>query len=371
MKQLSIEAWGLDDFPDRLDQTEYLYREDIYCLEYYCRLNRLNAKSRIAALARHGSLAVWLKQLEKTGTLPPLKRTSRGLKNFPSYQGSELPIKLIPYNHQAYPASLRRISNPPAWFYLLGQDLVTLKRGPVFCVVGSRRASSYGEAVCCELIKRLAGRPVTIVSGLALGIDGIAHKTALSVGLNSVAVLGCGVDIVYPQANRAIYLALAEHGSILSEWPPGTRPQARFFPSRNRLLSALSDIVVVVEANDKSGSLITAGYAADQSKDVYAVPGSLFLPQSRGCHKLIAEGAQPVESLDCLLDLVADPIDEPVKDLLEFIHFRAPSPEKIREKFGRDALYLVNELELKNELTRRGKNFLLTDRGLARLQKMI
>jgi DNA processing protein len=148
----------------------------------------------------------------------------------------------------------------------------------------------------------LARHRVTVVSGLALGIDTIAHKAALRAGGRTVAVLGSGVDYVYPNQNRGLAQAIAQTGAVISEYPLGTRPEANNFPPRNRIISGLSQGVIVVEAGERSGALITAKYAAEQGREVFAVPGSILNPSSRGCNQLIQAGAHPLLSVEDVLD---------------------------------------------------------------------
>ena len=168
-------------------------------------------------------------------------------------------------------------------------------------IVGARACSSYGKEMAEYFARGLAKEGVGIVSGMARGADGIAQRAALSAGGYSVAVLGCGVDICYPEENRPLYERLWENGCILSEYPPGTLPHSRLFPPRNRIISALSDLVLVIEAREKSGTLITVDMALEQGKDVFAVPGRITDTCSRGCNRLIGNGAGIAVSVAQLL----------------------------------------------------------------------
>jgi DNA processing protein len=189
-----------------------------------------------------------------------------------------------------YPASLRTIAAAPVVLWFRGEPRLA-DAGPCVAVVGSRASSPYGEEAAASIARDLAQAGIGVVSGLARGCDAAAHRAALDAGGPTVAVLGCGVDVVYPAEHRALHAAIGAHGLILSEFPPGMPPLAANFPQRNRIISGLARIVVVVEASERSGSLITARCAADQGRDVMAVPGSIFSDRARGCHALLRDGA--------------------------------------------------------------------------------
>ncbi len=209
---------------------------------------------------------------------------------------------LVPLDDARYPALLRQIADPPPLLYVVGST--DLLQGPALAMVGSRNASTQGAATATAFAHALSAAGITIVSGLALGIDSAAHQGALRAVGSTVAVIGTGADRIYPPRNRALAHLIAEQGCIVSEYPLGTGPLAANFPRRNRLISGLCCAVLVVEAAAQSGSLITAHVAADQGRDVFAIPGSIHAPLSKGCHKLIKEGAKLVESAaDVLLEL--------------------------------------------------------------------
>ncbi len=199
-----------------------------------------------------------------------------------------------------YPANLLHLPNSPPLLYVRGhleqQDRLAV------AVVGTRRVSAYGREVARKIGSELGLNGVTVVSGLALGVDAIAHAAALESGGRTIAVLGSGVDQIYPARNRKLALQIIENGALISEYPIGTKPEARNFPPRNRIISGMSLAVVVVEAAARSGALITASFAADQGRDVYAVPGSILSPGSDGCNRLIQDGAIPVTSPGDLLE---------------------------------------------------------------------
>ena len=207
----------------------------------------------------------------------------------------------------AYPAALLDIPDPPLMLYATGRLDLPLHSAHSLAMVGSRNPTPQGAVNARQLARALADRGVTIVSGLALGVDGAAHQGALDSpasadGLATVAVVGTGLDRVYPRQHHALAHAIAQHGWVLSEYPLGTPPLAANFPRRNRLIAGLAQATLVVEAALHSGSLITARLAAEQGKEVFALPGSIHAPQSRGCHALIREGAMLVESAQDVLD---------------------------------------------------------------------
>ena len=201
----------------------------------------------------------------------------------------------------AYPRLLLEIPDPPTLLYVRGR--VELLNQPALAIVGSRSPTAQGERDSERFAAALAQSGLTIASGLALGIDAAAHRGALSVGGDTVAFLGTGIDRVYPARNHELALAIGAHGAIVSELPIGTPVSAANFPRRNRLISGIARGVLVVEAALQSGSLITARLAAEQGRDVFALPGSIHAPQARGCHLLIKQGAKLV---DCVQDVLEE-----------------------------------------------------------------
>ena len=199
---------------------------------------------------------------------------------------------LLFYTDADYPEQLKNIFDPPPVLYLRG-NRSSLRDVPV-ALVGSRRATPYGLSVAENLALDLAAASVGVVSGMARGIDTAAHRGAIKGGGRTVAVLGCGVDVVYPRENARLVDEIAITGAVISEFPPGSQPEPWHFPVRNRVISGLSRIVVVVEATEKSGALITANVALEQGRDVMAVPGQITAPYSRGPNNLIKQGAAVV-----------------------------------------------------------------------------
>jgi len=198
-------------------------------------------------------------------------------------------VKFYTIGDKAYPKKLKQIDSPPYAIYVKGE----LPREDVLsiAIVGARQCSHYGETMAKLYTKEIADAGLQIVSGMARGIDGISQRTALSLGGKSYGVLGCGVDICYPREHFALYKELEKSGGVISEQPLGMQPLPQFFPARNRIISGLSDVVLVMEAKEKSGSLITADMALEQGKDVYALPGPADSGLSLGCHNLIRQGA--------------------------------------------------------------------------------
>jgi DNA processing protein len=217
--------------------------------------------------------------------------------------------RVLTWRDAVYPWRLAAIPDPPPVLYVRGTLLPADDRA--VAVVGTRRPTYYGRDVAARLAHALAGAGVTVVSGLAKGIDSHAHRGALAAGGRTLAVLGHGPDIVYPPENRRLAAEIEGAGALLTDYPPGAGPEAQHFPPRNRIISGLSAGVLVVEAGEQSGALITCRFAADQGRDVFAVPGPITSPASRGCHRLIQDGAK----------LVLAP-----EDVLEEIDGLAPAP---------------------------------------------
>ncbi|MEZ4520462.1 MAG: DNA-processing protein DprA [Thermomicrobiales bacterium] len=209
-------------------------------------------------------------------------------------------VRILTIDDPDYPRLLREIPHAPAVLYIRGE--LQPEDELALAMVGTRKATAYGADMARRFAHDLGRSDVTVVSGLALGIDTVAHHAAIDAGGRTIAVLGSGVDVVYPSRNRKLAESVVNHGALVSEYPLGTRPDARNFPARNRIISGLSRGVLVVEAPAKSGALITASFAADQGRDVYAIPGSARSPASSGCHNLIRDGATLVTSARQILE---------------------------------------------------------------------
>ncbi len=209
-------------------------------------------------------------------------------------------IRIITFQDDEYPEPLRQIDSPPMLLYSKG-FLHTDDKYAV-AIVGSRLMTEYGRKVAEKIASELARYGITIVSGMARGVDAVSHKGALRAGGRSIAVLGCGLDRPYPYENTELFMALSKSGCVLSEFPMGTAPNKENFPRRNRLISGLSLGVIVVEATKESGSLITANYALEQNKEVFAVPGNITSKSSLGTNELIKKGAKLVQGIDDILE---------------------------------------------------------------------
>ena len=234
-------------------------------------------------------------------------------------------ITILTWDDEDYPNCLKEIDQPPPVLYIRG-TLAAEDKWAV-AVVGTRRVSSYGRQVTEELATYLANNGMTVVSGLARGVDAISHQSALKAGGRTIGVLGCGVDQIYPPEHAQLAGKMIENGAILSDYAPGTPPDAANFPPRNRLISGLCMATVVVEAGETSGALITAQFAVDQGREVFAVPGNILAPQSKGTNRLISQGAHPLLS---------------PRDVLEVLNLtRVPEQREVRK------ILPGNELEAK------------------------
>ncbi len=286
----------------------------------------------------------------------------------------EIRIQYIRQEESGYPEKLKVYKGMPKGLYFLGR--LPDKDRPSVAVVGARRSDSYGNETARTFAKELAAKGVQIISGMAWGIDGMAHEGALEAGGDTFAVLGCGVDICYPAGHRRLYERIMEKGGILSEQPPGMPPIAGHFPARNRIISGLSDLVLVVEAKEKSGSLITADFALDQGKDIFAVPGRVTDARSKGCLNLIRQGAGVADSPQAVLDalgIFSGKNKEPEKILLakeenivySWIRLQPVSLEELVRKTQmpvQKVLRILVELELKGCIREIQKNdYIRTD----------
>jgi DNA processing protein len=214
--------------------------------------------------------------------------------------GRSAAIEPIRWDDERYPPLLRTIADPPPVLWVRGAAAVLTR--PAVAIVGSRAATPYALEVAGRLAGELADRGMLVVSGLARGADGAAHRGCLAAGGATLAILGSGPDVIYPPEHRDLAISLCQDGAVASELGPGAPPLPEHFPLRNRLISGISLAVVVVEANEKSGSLITARYALEQGRDVMAVPGSILGGRNRGSHALLKDGAKVVETADDILE---------------------------------------------------------------------
>ncbi len=268
-------------------------------------------------------------------------------------------ISIVKKEDEEYPENLRLIKNPPEQLYCIG-DIGLLKRR-CLGVVGSRKCSEYGKQTAMKIAKTAAENDIVIVSGMAKGIDSFSHMGALRNGGKTIAVLGCGVDVCYPAENRKLYEEIKQKGLVVSEAEPGKQPLPYLFPLRNRIISGLSEGVTVVEAGTKSGSLITAEIAAEQGKEVFAVPGNINSAYSLGCNKLLTDGARPIAVVDDIfselgmpLKAAAEEMQQLGSDEAKIYRFVKESGEttidEICAKLGKDAFFvngIVAILEIK------------------------
>ncbi|MDE6529482.1 MAG: DNA-processing protein DprA [Lachnospiraceae bacterium] len=280
---------------EELDVREY----ELACRHFLMHVNGIGTTTAIKIVDYYGSARrIW--ELEEKEIWQDQKMSSRQKSNLIERRKrwdmeiewqklGEKGIKVVSCDERIYPGKLREIPNKPFLLYYRGRLPEETK--PCVAVIGARMCSEYGRSAAAEFAAGLAERGIQVVSGMADGIDGIAQRSALEHGGMSYGVLGCGVDICYPLSNRKLYQALLAHGGIISEFLPGTKPEAGHFPLRNRIISGLADLILVIEAKERSGTRITVNMALEQGREVYAVPGRITDELSRGCHRMICDGA--------------------------------------------------------------------------------
>ncbi len=209
-------------------------------------------------------------------------------------------IKIVNISQNYYPYLLKQINNPPIILFYKGDKI---KKSKYFIsIVGTRKNTVYGRDVAKYFAEELSKMGITVVSGLASGIDYYAHNSALKYKGGTIGILGCGLDIIYPESNKELYKNILNNGSLVSEFPPGTKPLKNNFPIRNRIVSGFSMGTIVIEAPEKSGALITAEFALNQNREVFCVPGNIFSNESKGCHNLIKQGAKLVSNIDDIIE---------------------------------------------------------------------
>lgn len=268
-------------------------------------------------------------------------------------------IKLLFINDERYPESLRNIAQPPIFLFCKGN--LDLLKGFNIGVVGTRRSTGYGRGVCEKLVEGLVEVGITTVSGLALGIDTVCHKKTLELNGQTIAIVGSGLDRVYPSENRELWKEISEKGLLISEFPLGTEPFPYNFPQRNRIIVGLSRGIVVVESKEKGGSLITADFALEENRDVFVVPGEIFSPFSAGCNNLIknSSGKLIMGIEDILIEYGIEPnqknkiaeinLDKNEMKIYEIIN-GAKTLDEIMQETGfktSEALVILMELEMK------------------------
>ncbi|MGQ9508364.1 MAG: DNA-processing protein DprA [Thermodesulfobacteriota bacterium] len=267
---------------------------------------------------------------------PPVEKVYRELSLLKRVGG-----KVVPLNHEIYPQRLKEIYDPPPLLYMRGE--IKKEDDLAVAIVGSRRTTPYGRWVTEKISQELASQGITVISGMARGIDSVAHLGALSVRGRTIAVLGCGVDRIYPSENRVLFNRIIDQGAVLSEFPMGSPPEGSHFPKRNRIISGLSLGVVVVEAGEESGSLITAHYALEQGREVFAVPGNIGAKGSKGTHQLLRQGAKLVESSEDILEEIL-PQWKREKRKVEGEELQGlelnPEERKVYDTIGEDPLHI-------------------------------
>jgi len=260
-------------------------------------LARLRTPERIFAASASDILEVKGIDKELAAAIRSYRRSDETGRRLKAAQA--LGVRTVAYSEADYPENLKRLAHMPPVLFVRGE--LRPEDTTAAAVVGTRVPSHYGRQIAEKLGRELAQHDVTVVSGLARGVDTFAHKGALDGGGRTVAVLGCGIDVCYPPENRKLYDAVASQGAVLSEFSLGVEPLAMNFPKRNRVVSGLSQVIVAVEAGEKSGVLNTVGWANDQGRTVFAVPGNITSQQSLGINRLLKNGARPLLSVDDVL----------------------------------------------------------------------
>jgi DNA processing protein len=248
-----------------------------------------------------------------------------------------LGLRVLVWDDPEYPPRLKELPSPPPVLYLHGAFIEA--DGLAVAIVGTRKATAYGKVVTRMFASALAANGITVVSGMARGIDAQAHVSALECNGRTLAVLGCGADVVYPPEHGRLAKRIAESGAILTDYAPGTPPEAANFPPRNRIIAGLALATIVVEAGEESGALLTAWYAAEYGRDVFAVPGSILAPASKGCNRLIGDGAQPAISSDALIAALDIPRIAPAMQLRMVVP-ESPVEAKILAALGAEPVHI-------------------------------
>lgn len=275
----------------------------------------------VPLLERFGSpAAVFSASVHELATVPKMsKQSAEAILAFKDWDVirrrmdvlNQAGIRIVTFLDENYPRHLLNVYNLPALLYVAGHlqsDDISI------AIVGSRHAGTYGKYTTDRISRELALRGATIVSGMARGIDSCAHRGALAAKGRTIAVLGSGLDVIYPPENKKLFEAIVEQGAVISEYPPGTQPLPFHFPARNRIISGMSYGVLVVEAGEKSGSLITAKLAMEQGREVFAIPGPIDSASSRGANSLIKQGAKLIDSVDDILEEILPQLERTVRE---------------------------------------------------------
>ncbi|MFQ5900848.1 MAG: DNA-processing protein DprA [Thermodesulfobacteriota bacterium] len=280
---------------------------------YWLALNSIHGVGKTTfktLIRRYGSpLKVFetpIEELQERAGIPP--RLAKEIKGFKKREEIEEElalaetkgVKILTLNSKSYPNNLLEIYDPPPYLYIKGA--IREEDHQAVAVVGARSATSYGKEITKRICRELAAHNITVVSGMARGIDTAAHTGAIEGGGRTIAVLGCGIDVIYPPENSGLFQSITGNGAVISEFPMAAPPLSRNFPMRNRIISGLSLGTVIVEASMRSGSLITARLALEQGREVFAIPGNITSNRSHGTNRLIKQGAKLVENIDDILE---------------------------------------------------------------------
>ncbi|NQU27337.1 MAG: DNA-protecting protein DprA [Candidatus Marinimicrobia bacterium] len=238
----------------------------------------------------------------------------------------KIDARILTFWNADYPLLLKKIYDPPPILYVLGQVIPQVE--DCIALVGSRTTTAYGRSSAIKITRRLVELGLTTVSGLARGIDSVVHRETVAAGGRTIAVLGSGVDIIYPAENRKLALDLQNNGLLLSEYPPGTKPDARNFPQRNRIISGLAHATVIIEAGNRSGAILTALNAIDQNRDLFALPGRITDKQSVGCVRLISHGAVPVTTPEMIYEGIRPRLAKPGRVIQQEIELDLTDQER-------------------------------------------
>ncbi len=277
-------------------------------------------------------------------------------------------IEIISFIESNYPEELKKIYSPPLLLFYRGNPEILKKRK--IGIIGTRKPTRYGREVAYEFSKKIAKYGIIIISGGARGIDTIAHKGALDAGGETICVLGSGIDVIYPPENKSIFKEIEKRGIILSEYPPGTKPFAHHFPMRNRIIAALSELIIVVEAGERSGTFITVKWAIEMGKEIFAIPGEIYSPKSKGPNFLLKQGAIPLTEPSDILSFMGikeEIIKEELKldgkerKIFEYLKERGKgSIDEIKEDLKMETgeiLSILINLEIKGIIKNEGQGF--------------
>ncbi len=327
------------------------------------RAQGFSLRAKKTALMKHnGNVSETLRFLEKKGLSTDKASDQRVIEEIKKLGGW-----IMTFADNDYPALLREIADPPFCIFGIGERSALSR--PAIAFVGTRRATQYGFNACAKLIRELSSANPVIVSGMASGIDTRAHVSALEMNLKTIAVLGTGLNVIYPRENRELFLRIAKHGAVISECDPDTKPEPFRFPVRNRIISGISEGVVIVEAREKSGTLITLRLALEQNREVFAVPGRLFDRASASTNRAIQKGeAKPVSNgSDILEELIAFDIlgksdtvvPESAPGLLGLLNENARSIDELEALSGlprNQVLMEITMLEMDGRIEKNGAN---------------